>query len=350
MILYAGSYTQEVGPGLSGTGKGIYCFKFNTETGNLKLIHSFENRNTSYLTISKNQEFLYSFEEVRVDENPVILAFKINKDFSLKKINSAEIKGGLPCHLNLLSSTTLAISCYQYGTIHLFSINKDGSLNKAHQDIEHNGRSVNIERQECAHAHMICVENNQVYVPDLGIDAVINYSIDNIGSLIQLKENNSIQMPLGIGPRHMVFHPEGEFAFVIGELTGDVVVLKMNKNKFNIVETINSLPNGYNKTPSAAAIAISPDGLFLYVSNRGSNTLAIFKFNKLTQNLNLVKQQDTLGNTPREFSISPDGKWLIVANQDSNNLVVFSRNIETGELRNVEVNTEVNSVVCLKWL
>lgn len=346
MILYCGSYTEDVGLGLSGTGKGIYCFDFNENDGKLKLIHTFSGRNTSYIAISNDKKYLFSFQEISKDKKPVVLSFLINKDFSLKLINQQLIEGGLPCHLNLVNDVTLGVVCYETGSAHLYPINKDGSLNPSSQIITNVGSSTNVERQECAHSHMIIGNGNQIFVSDLGLDKVVVYnSKEN-----KLIEDYKINIPLGAGPRHIVFHPSGKIGFVINELTGGVSVLKKENLKFEVTETMNSLPKNYVDTPSAAGIKISPDGSFLYVSNRGSNTIAIFSFNIKEEKLTLIGQQNSGGETPRDFIISPNGKWLVVSNHDSNNMVVFKRNLNSGELEEKSRNTTIESVVCLNFL
>lgn len=347
MILFAGSYTQEVGPGLSGVGKGIYTYFLNDDSGELKLIDTFESRNTSYISISENKKLLYSFQEVSLDKAPVVLAFQIKDDYSLVLINEQSIKGGLPCHLSLIKNDKLlAVACYETGSIHLFNIKQNGGLQKSHQDIIHQGKSVNNNRQESPHTHMIAKNNKEIFVPDLGIDAIVNYKLIDSN----LKESYKIKMPLGVGPRHIVFHKSGKYGFVMNELTGEVSVLWKRKGAFYVAKSINSLPSNFVDIPSGAAIQMSPDGDFLYVSNRGSNTITIFKFDFKIGELAIIGYQKTFGETPREFTISPNGKWLIVANQDSNNLVVFERNLVSGSLKKVSNNTEAKSVVCLQWL
>lgn len=349
MILYAGSYTQEVSPGLSGAGNGIYCFDFNENTGELKLLHTFFSRNTSYLAISSDKKYLYSFQEVNKNEAPIVLSFKIESDYTLTLLNQQSIKGAFPCHLSLLNNDKLlAVACYGTGSMHTYPVNTNGSLAALSQEIHHKGKSINVQRQEAAHAHMIQPFNNEVFVPDLGIDEVVNYQFENNSN--QLIENYKIEIPLGSGPRHIVFHPLGNFAFVINELTGTVSILKLSNNKFEVVDTVNTLPESYKGIPSAAAIKISNCGKFLYCANRGSETITIFEFHEKEGSLTLKGFQDVFGKTPRDFSIAPNGKWLLVANQDSNEIIVFKIDPKTGLLEKATLNTEVNSVVCLKWI
>lgn len=347
MILYTGSYTEEVGPGLSGKGKGICCFYFDGETGKIDLFHTLITRNSSFITISKNKKYLYSFQEVSSDKKPVVLAFFIQEDCSLQPIDQLQISGGLPCHLSLINNDkNLAVACYQKGIVYNIPIDENGKFAQDFQTLEHKGIGIHKERQECAHAHMVCEQGNQIFVPDLGIDKIVVYNL--IAN--KLVENYKVETPLGFGPRHLVFHPSKKYAFVMNELTSKISVLKKVKNKFQVLENINSLPELYKGIPSGAAIKISDDGNFIYASNRGSNTIAIFSFNEENEELLLVNQQETFGETPRDFIISPSGKWLVVANQDSNNIVVFKRNLETGLLVKHIENKQAKSVVCLKWL
>lgn len=347
MILYAGSYTEKVGPGLSGKGNGISSYMFNDETGDLHLFHTFLNRNTSYISISKDKQYLYSFQEVLEDKKPIILAFRIQEDCSIKLIDKFEIKGGLPCHLSLINNDeSLAVACYEKGVVHTISIDEDGCFDNDYQFIEHNGKSINVERQECAHAHMVAELDSKLFVPDLGLDKIVVYNFLNK----ELIEDYKIEMPLGAGPRHIVFHPSGNYAFVMNKLTSGISVLKKVEGKFQVIQNVSSLPKTYKGIPSGAAIKISSDGKFIYASNRGSNTIAILNFDQGNEKLELVEQQDTFGETPRDFTLSPSGKWLIVANQDSNNIVVFRRGNETGLLIKVNENKQTKSVVCLEWL
>ena len=347
MILYAGSYTEELGPGLSGTGNGIYCFIFDDETGKIHLFHTLLNRNSSFISISKNKQYLYSFQEVGSDKKPIVLAFFIQEDCSLKQIDKIDILGGLPCHLSLINNDkNLAIACYEKGIVYNIQIDENGKFLQDFQTIEHKGNSVNKERQECAHAHMVNELDNKIYVPDLGMDKIVVYnSVNNL-----LVENYKIDMPLGSGPRHLVFHPTKKFAFVMNELTSGISVLKNVDEKFQVIKNISSLPKTYRGVPSGAAIKISEDGKYVYASNRGSNTIGIFAFNQENEDLELIDQQETFGETPRDFVITPNGKWLVVANQDSNNMVVFKRDSETGLLEKNSENKQGRSLVCLKWL
>ena len=247
MILYGSSYTEVVGSGLSGSGIGISCFHFNDETGELKLLNSIKNRNSGYFCISKNSQNLYSFQEVMKDKNPVVIAFEIQKDFSLKKINELPISGGLPCHISLVENDSMiTVACYETGSVHLFSLDENSGFKAEIQVIQHAGKSVNEVRQEAPHAHQIVTFNQTYFVPDLGIDAIKAYKL----STTFFEERYSIEIPKGEGPRHLVFHPSGKFGFSMNELTGTISLLKLIDNEFKVTDLISSLPENYKGAPS----------------------------------------------------------------------------------------------------
>lgn len=350
MILFTGSYTTEVLPGLEGFGEGISTYNFNEETGELQRLFVEENINTAYLAISKNGQYLYSFQEVMPEKVPHVLAYKINEDKSISFINKQPIMGGLPCHISLVNNDkALLVACYWTGNVHVFGLNGDGTVNAHSQILQHEGNSVNKERQEAAHAHMAYEYKNQVFVPDLGLDKIVVYDIEEKGD-IKLKEAYRINTPLGGGPRHLVIHPNGKYAFLMNELTGDVSILSLKNGAFEVIDSVNSLPNTYNDTPSSAAIKLSKDGKFLYCSNRGSETITIFSFSEVTGTLTILAYQETFGLTPRDFNISPCGNWLFVANQDSFSLEVFKVDSATGLLNRVSSNTESKSISCIQFL
>ncbi len=348
MIIYTGSYTTEVLPGLEGFGEGISAFNLNENTGELTRLKVEENVNTAYLVISKDKQYLYSFQEIMPEKNPQVLAYKINKDKSLTLINKQPILGGLPCHINLMNNDkTLLVACYWTGNIHVYQINADGSVNPHSQILQHEGSSVNKERQEAAHTHMVYENNNQVFVPDLGIDKVVVYDIEGESAL---REAYRIDTPLGSGPRHLVIHPKGNYGFLMNELTGDISILKLKGTKFQVIENINSLPKTYTGVPSGAAIKLSKDGKFLYCSNRGCEVISIFSFSEEIGVLKLIAHQDVFGKTPRDFDLSSCGNWLLVANQDSFTIEVFKIDTTTGLLNKVTSNSEYKSISCLQFL
>jgi len=346
LVFFIGSYTQMLSPDYGGSGEGIYSMALNTETGEISILHKTYTINPSYLVLSDDNKFLYSVTEVTADEDPKVRAYKINNDFSLKLLNEQPIIGGYPCHIEY-SNNNLMVSCYGTGNILQYPIDNSGSVLKYNVNYQHSGSSVNPQRQEGPHAHQAAVHPNgkDVFVSDLGIDKLKAYElIDN--KLIK-KEDKDVSVTLGSGPRHMVFNKEGSLCYVINELSGEVFVLGNKEEKFEVIASYNSLPATYKENPSSSAIRIHPNGKYLYAANRGFEAITIFGINK--KELELIDYQSTNGKTLREFNITPDGKWLIACHQDSNDIVVFK--IESnGKLKEHYRTKNVTSPVCVAFI
>ena len=348
MKLYAGCYSEKVLEGLEGHGEGIYVFDFDDANGTLSFLYKEKSRNASYLSLDKEKQLLYTFQELIKDKKPKLRTYSISEKH-LKLINEQDISGGLPCHLlQIPNKNILAVACYETGNLLVFPLDGKGIPNVASQEIKHQGISANALRQEAPHAHMICYNLNDgfIYAPDLGIDKVIVYNVSDNNQLI---ENYQISVPKGGGPRHMVFHPSNNYAFIMNELTGMVSLLKNEEGKFVWRANIQSLPDNPIQDASASAIKISQSGRFIYCGNRSISAISILEFDVETESLKLIGSQSTFGKTPRDFTLDPSGKWLLVANQDSDTLVVFSVDSNTGLLRKVSENCEAKSVSCLKF-
>ncbi|MDP5140916.1 MAG: lactonase family protein, partial [Spirosomaceae bacterium] len=218
------------------------------------------------------------------------------------------------------------------------------------QVIQHAGSGPNKERQEKPHVHSVNISpnNNDVFVPDLGIDKVMAYRLNTETG--ELTAGNHQTVTAGSGPRHFTFHPNGKFAYVIQELTNTVTAFKYTDGKLTEIEEVTTLPKGFDGKSNCADIHISPDGKFLYGSNRFSDTIVSYKIDEATGKLTMLGQTSVEGKTPRNFTISPTGKWVLVANQDSDNIVIFSRNTETGAIAPTGKEIKVSMPVCLKWV
>ncbi len=349
MILYVGCYSEMITPEFGGRGDGIYCYDFDEKTGILHYKNISIVRNPSYLCIDQSNRFLYVIEEVVKEKNPIINAFAIQADHSLQLINQQPIQGGLPCHLDFVNNHLLAVACYETGHVMTYPIAEDGRLQEASFTTRHEGSSINLERQESAHAHVIVPESlGKVAVCDLGMDQILFYESTEFHQL-RIQKEKTISIPAGHGPRHLAFHPEGKYGFVSNELTATVSVLKRSNDElWELKATIAALPPSYSGTPSASAIRVHPSGRFVYSGNRGHDSIAIFHFDEKNGILELVGHQSTFGRTPREFNLTPDGQWLLVANQDSDFIVVFKVNLEDGSLQKYK-KYDVKSPVCLKW-
>jgi 6-phosphogluconolactonase len=244
---------------------------------------------------------------------------------------------------------------YTSGTLSLLPIRRGGSLGPAVASIQHTGQSVNPERQSSPHVHstVFSPDNKFLFVPDLGIDKVMIYRFnDKTGAL---KANNPafVMTKPGSGPRHFVFHPTKKFAYLVEELTGSVTAYRYfpKTGALELLQNSSTLPPAFLGYAGSADIHISPDGRFLYASNRGeSNTIAIFSIDKKSGLLTLVGHQSTLGKTPRNFNFDPGGNFLLVANQGTDDIVIFKIDKTTGMLTDSGKRIAVSKPVCLKWI
>lgn len=348
-MFYTGSYTQQGAPAAHPTGKGIGCFELDGKSGALTFVCNTVQRSPSYLVISKDKTHLYAVEEMYENLNPLVHAYKIEKEGKLRLLNTQKIHGDYACHLAIIQDRLL-IACYVSGNILSYPILKDGRLAPCEQEIKHKGIGHNKERQEAPHPHMIYpFHKEHLYAVDLTLDIAKAYRLDSDTKLWQESPSLDIKIDKGCGARHMVMHSKETFAFILGELTGEIVVADLRSKESKIVQKISIVPNIYHGEIGGAAIRMHPGGKYLYASNRGSDSIAIFKVDKATGKLSLVAHQPTEGKAPRDFNIDPTGTWLVVANQDSNTLVVFKINSMDGTLDlNSKINVETPVNICWK--
>ena len=329
---------------------GIYVYQFNANEGTATQVSSVKTSNPSFLAVSQDQKFVYSVNE----DNPGhVTSFSFDtKSGTLKEINRRSSMGAHPCYISIdKTGKWLAAGNYSSGSLSLFSIAKDGSLDSSRQVIEHAGYSVNTDRQEGPHVHATVFgpDNKTLYVPDLGTDKLMLYSFDAKKGELSPGLTPFVVTEPGAGPRHFEFHPNGKIAYLIEELTGSVSVYRNQKGSLELIQNISTLPGDYDGPIGSADIHIAPDGKFLYASNRGaSNTIAIFSIDNYGR-LSPVGHSSTMGNTPRNFNFDPSGKFLLVANQNSDNIVIFNRNQKTGLLTDSGKRISVKKPVCIKW-
>ncbi|KJF44967.1 lactonase family protein [Draconibacterium sediminis] len=349
VLFFTGSYTQDGSPASNPTGKGIGCFQLNTETGEVKFLRYSEQRSPSYMVVSNDKEYLYTVEEMYENLNPEVYAYKIGEKGELTFLNKQKIAGDYACHLAIIHDR-LVVASYVSGNALSYPILEDGSLAPFSQEIKHEGTGPNTERQEAAHAHMVYpFGEDQMYVVDLTLDMAKAYQLDTESKQWTATPNLDIRVDSGSGSRHMVMDQREEFAFVLSELTGEVFVADLRGGEPKIIQKVSFIPESHNGAVGGAAIRIHPNGEFLYASNRGSETIAIFRIEKDSQELSLVGFQSTEGKTPRDFNIDSSGRWLIAANQDSNTLVVFEINPQDGTLK-MKSKVEAETVVNICWL
>ena len=342
--LLVGTYTN------SGS-EGIYVYKFNSTTGEATAVSNARSSNPSFLAVAPDEKFVYAVNE---DKEGMVSAFAFDKKTgTLSAINQTSSGGSHPCYITIDKNGKWVLTGnYSSGTLSLHAVKKDGGLDSATQVIEHSGYSVNTDRQEGPHVHatVLSPDNKFLFVPDLGIDRVHIYSFDTKkGQLEPTPVPFQITEP-GAGPRHLDFHPNGAYAYLIEELTGSISVYRYNKGELLLQQNISALPGDYDGPVGSADIHVSPDGKFLYASNRGeSNTIAIFSINREGR-LAPVGHVSTLGKTPRNFNFDPTGKYLLVANQNSDEIVIFSRDQKSGMLTDTGKRIAVSKPVCIKWI
>lgn len=346
--LIVGTYT-------GGKSEGIYLFKFNSEDASFKEISHAKTSNPSYLVVSPDQRFVYAVsEDAKGNNGGEISAFKFDKEKGeLNFINKQLSAGDHPCYVEIdKTGKWVFAGNYSSGSLSVLPVNADGSLGEATTVIRHEGSGKNPKRQEKPHVHctIISPDNKWLYVPDLGIDKVMIYSFDENAGKLKPGKQPFAASTAGAGPRHFTFHPNGKFAYLVEELTGHVVVYQMMNGQLKSLQRTSTLPRGKTGDAGSADIHVSPDGKFLYASNRGDfNNIAIFKVDANSGKLAIVGFQSTLGKAPRNFNFDPSGKYLLVGNQESDEIVIFKRSLKSGTLEDTGKRIAVGKPVCLKW-
>jgi 6-phosphogluconolactonase len=342
--LVVGTYTNT-------TSEGIYVYNFDAQTTTTQLISSTKAVNPSYLTLSLDGKKIYAVSETK---NGMASSYSILENGSLQLINSVETNGANPCYIAIDKEEKLVtVGNYSGGNLSVYNVQENGELSEAAQTIQHKGSSVNKQRQEQPHVHatVFTPDNRFVLVPDLGIDKVMIYKINSKAGRISSAASDSITTASGAGPRHIDFHPNGSFFYLMEELSGTVSAYSYKKGRIKSLQTISSHPADFTGTKGSADIHVSPDGKFLYASNRGTaNSIAIFSIDPKKGTLTSVGFQSTLGIKPRNFTIDPSGNFLLVANQESDEIVIFKRDVATGILSDTQQRIKVPRPVCLKWI
>ena len=337
--------------------EGIYVYEFNTKDGTAKEISHVQTSNPSYIAISPDKRYLYAVNE-NADKNGKggsVSSFSFDKKAGvLTRINTQSSEGNHPCYITVDQTGRWIITGnYSSGNFSILPVNNMGELKQAIETVQLTGKGLDSTRQNSPHVHSTFLnkKNNVLYVADLGIDKILNYSFDEKNGTVQPLLQKSISTEAGAGPRHMDISSNGKFLYLVQELSGMVTVFSTKNSVLKHQQTISSLPQNFKGKPASADIHLSSDGNFLYVSNRGeSNSLAIFKINKKDGRMNLLQHQSTLGLGPRNFNFDPSGKYLLVANQNSNEVVIFERNINSGLLKDTGKRISVGKPVCIKWM
>ncbi|WP_198365834.1 lactonase family protein [Burkholderia ubonensis] len=344
-----GVYNLLVGTYTDGGSDGIYVYRFDTKTGSVAPVSSTKTVNPSYLLPSRDGRTVYAVNELPGDNGPAdqrggISAFRFDaKTGTLAFINRVSSEGNDPCYLSLspdgkyLVTANYSVAADPGGSFAVFPLREDGAVGQAALTVHHQGSGPVKGRQDGAHAHsaVFSPDGRILFVQDLGADKIFgyHYTVDGSRGLISPTDTRYTPVKPGSGPRHMVFDANGRYAYVTSELNAAVEVFGHQDGKLTPVQTVPMAAPGFKGKVGGAALHLSPDGRFLYASNRGdANEIVIYAVNPADGRLKTVGRQSSLGRTPREFLIDPTGKWLIVGNQDSDTFYVFRRDAETGKL------------------
>ena len=336
-----------------GNTNGIHVYRFNSQSGAFKMTRPVtELANASYLAISKDRRNVYAVSESRGEGS--VNAFSFDPiSGTLKFMNSVPAVG--PCYVSVDDHKKVVFAGnYGGGSVQAAHLNPDGSLvaDKV-QTIQHSGSSVVKGRQEKPHVHaaVLSKDDRFLLVPDLGTDKVNLYEVDPSQSeALTIAKMPFLAVKPGGGPRHLIFHPNGKYAYLVLEIEGAVMALDYHHGKLTAKQTISMMDDSFKGKVSGADIHVSPDGKFLYASNRGdANEIAIYSIDK-TGALTFIKRQSVLGETPRNFAIDPTGNFLLAANMNTNEVIIFKRDQKTGLLAPTGKKIEAEKPVCLKFV
>ena len=347
--LFIGTYTN--GPSL-----GIYVYKFNITNGDAQPVDSIASKNPSYLAISPTGKYVYAVSENGSNTEGEINAYTFDKlTGKLKFLNKQQSGGTDPCYIaESRNSKWLMVANYSSGTISALPVSIDGSIGSIAEIIQHEGKSTDTSRQEKAHAHSSVFSPDEHYLlcADLGMDKEMVYKFNpNSDHPLTGAKDSAVSITPGSGPRHIAFHPAKPDVYLIEELSGTIDAFHFINGVLKHFQRISTHPQDYKGQKGSADIHITPNGNFLYATNRGdANSIAVFSIDRSNGKLTLKGIQDVMGKHPRNFIIDPTGKFLLVANRDTDNIVIFSINQQTGLLKETGKQIHIPNPVCLKLL
>jgi 6-phosphogluconolactonase len=354
VLVYVGTYTGK------GGARGIELLRLDPASGDLRPVGTAaEAANPSFLAIHPNRKYLYAVNEVGDFEGRktgVVSAFEIDPATgALRALNRQASEGTGPCHVSVdPSGRCVLVANYGGGSVAALPIREDGSLGPAGSSVKHQGSGPNPRRQEGPHAHCIVADpaGRFAFAADLGLDKILVYRLDAAAAALAPHEPPSAAVDPGSGPRHFTFHPGGKWAYVINELASTVTAFRYDaaRGVLEPFQTVSTLPADFNGTNYTAEVVVAPDGRTLYGSNRGHDSLAVFRIDASDGRLTPAGHVSTGGKTPRNFAIAPGGRWLLAANQNSDSIVVFGVDPETGGLTPAGKSVQVPKPVCVRFL
>jgi 6-phosphogluconolactonase len=340
-----GTYTEK-------PDEGINLLSFNPKSGKIEGLYvASDIDNPSFVIANAEQTLVFSTEETSSEQGGELTSFKLNKATNtLEKINSVFTQGGSPCHISLdPTERFLVVSNYSGGNVTVVPVDPQGNLSSDIQVIQHEGSSINPQRQKAPHVHSAVFHptEKRVFVADLGTDKIYLYDVvDNDTAMLSPATPEAFTVEAGAGPRHILFNDTGDRLYLIHELTAEVGVYAYQDGELSHLETHSLVAENFAGEVGAAELRFSPDGDFLYASNRGeANTITAFSVNHEDGSLREIQQVSSYGEAPRNFIITPDGKFLLCGNQNSDEILVFNRNQEDGKIDPSQISFSVKKPV-----
>lgn len=353
-LVYIGTYTKT-------SSEGIYVGRFDTETGRLgELTLAAETSNPSFLALSPDRHHLYAVSEgagATYNGKPTgtVNAYSINPvEGSLSLINTTVSAGRSPCHVSVTpNGKNVLVANYSSGTVTLLPVRVDGGVDGPAAVEQHEGKSIHPSRQKGPYAHSInpSADGRFAFAADLGTDKVYTYAIDSTTHTLTLADPTSVSLEPGSGPRHLAQSADGRFAYVINELANTLTTFSVDARtgELKTLQTVPTLPADFTGSSTTAEVAVHPNGRFVYGSNRGHDSIAVFQVDPAKGTLTAVEHVSTQGRNPRNFALCPSGRWLIAANQDGDSLVVFAVDAESGRLTPTGQTVAVGLPVCVRF-
>lgn len=349
--VYVGTYTTK-------RSEGIYLYRLDMASGALTLIGKTSGvANPSFLALHPSGRYLYAVNELGEfagQRSGAVSAFSVDPQTGgLAFLNQQPSHGLHPCHLSVdRAGRFVLVTNYSSGSVAVLPIQEDGRLGPATDVVQHRGSGVDPRRQEGPHAHSVTLDaaNRYAFVADLGLDRVMVYRLDPVHGRLTPNDTPWVQVKPGAGPRHFAFHPRGRYAFVIHELDSTLTAFAYDDALGTLTErqTLSTLPPGFTGTSYCADVHVAPSGQFVYGSNRGHDSIAVFSFDADRGTLACLGHTSTQGKTPRNFAIDPTGTYLLAANQDTDSVVTLKIDPQTGHLTPTGHVAEVPMPVCLK--
>lgn len=363
-LIFVGTYTEPIrfgtGKILQGKGEGIHVYALDTNTGAMTpRTVAVGVRNPSYLAFDPTQRFLYAVNELKEFEGAAsgaVSAFKLDSaSGELTFLNQKATHGTDPCHLTVdPTGKNVLIANFMSGSVCVLPIREDGTLDDASDFIQHEGSSVDPVRQAGPHAHAVTLDNagRMAFVPDLGLDRLLLYKFDPARGKLTPNDQPWVATAPGAGPRQVVMHPSGNYAYLINELNSTMTAYRYDpqQGRLDEIQTLPTLPADFTGASTCAEVQIAPSGRYVYGSNRGHDSIVTYAVNPADGTLTVVGHESTQGKTPRNFMVSPAGDYLMAANQDTDNIVTFRLDPASGRLISTGIQTAAPTPVCVRVL